>query len=77
MWLKATNPQKRVSERLQRGCRNGRNVPDRPEVGEEPQTICTLRYVRRTKEATAMTEAILEAIEEEVNGDPMLPTIIQ
>ena len=30
-----------------------------------------------SKEAIATTEAIVEAIEEEINGDPILPTIIQ
>ena len=30
-----------------------------------------------SKDAIATTEAILEVIEEEVNGDPILPTIIQ
>ena len=30
-----------------------------------------------SKDAIATTEAILEAIEEEVNGDPTMPTIIQ
>ena len=30
-----------------------------------------------SKDAIATTEAILEAIEEEVNGDPIMPTIIR
>ena len=29
------------------------------------------------KEALATTEAIMEATEEEINGDPVMPTIIQ
>ena len=49
------------------------------DLGWERNMHCYVLYGKSggSKEAIATTEAILEAIEEEVEGDPILPTIVQ
>ena len=46
-------------------------------MGKEPEAVCDLWETGGSKEAVATTEAIMEAIEEETNGDPIMPTKIQ